>query len=228
MVVRCRAGSARRVPNCHRMPDTRWSPLPYGRSFCRAKLSRFPCRGRRNRSSPACTCRCPRCDLSRSRNSVIRDKGRKRRAPIPGRRRHRRPPRDTTDSGSMTVELVVLAPVVVAFLLFTLALGRYTSAREQVAGGTSAAAEAAAVAPSLSQARAAAVAAASPALQSLHSCRNPSIQVVAGNFAPGAEIRVVVSCRVDYADLLVPGMPGSTTVTSVEDAVIDPYRAVSP
>ena len=131
-------------------------------------------------------------------------------------------------AGSITVELVVLAPVVTAFLLITLAMGRDTLAHDQVASGARAAAEAASIAPSLGQAQTAAIAAASPALQSLHACRAPSVTVIDRSFQPGSEIRVVVSCRVDFSDLLVPGMPGSTTVSSTQTAVIDPYRAVTP
>jgi Flp pilus assembly protein TadG len=132
------------------------------------------------------------------------------------------------EAGSITVELVVLAPVVTAFLLITLAMGRDTLAHDQVASGARAAAEAASIAPSLELAQVAAVAAASPALQSVHACRAPSVRVMDGSFEPGSEIRVVVSCRVDFSGLLVPGLPGSTTVSSTATAVIDPYRAVTP
>lgn len=132
------------------------------------------------------------------------------------------------DVGSITVELVVLAPVVAAFLLITLAMGRDTLARDQVASGARAAAEAAAIAPSLKEAQSAAVAAAAPALQSTRACRAPSIRVLNRSFEPGSEVTVVVSCRVDFSDLLLPGMPGSTTVSSSATAVIDPYRAVTP
>jgi Flp pilus assembly protein TadG len=145
-----------------------------------------------------------------------------------GRERRREFSRRWHDGGSMTVELVVLTPMVVVFLLFTLAMGRDVVARDQVASGARAAAEAASVAPSLDQAQSAAVAAASPILRSVRSCREPSIVVTAGAFAPGAEVRAVVSCQVDFSDLLVPGMPGSTTVSATETAVIDPYRAVAP
>jgi Flp pilus assembly protein TadG len=130
--------------------------------------------------------------------------------------------------GSLTVELVVLMPVLALFLLVSLAFGRYALAREQVVGGARAAADAAAVASSASQAQQAAVAAATPVLQSNHSCTHPRVTVDVASFAPGAVVRVSVSCRIDFSDLLVPGLPGATTIEAAQATAIDPYRTVQP
>jgi Flp pilus assembly protein TadG len=130
--------------------------------------------------------------------------------------------------GSLSVELVVLTPVLALFLLLSLALGRYALAREQVVGGARAAADAAAVASSALLAQQAAVAAATPVLQSNHSCTDPNVTVDTASFAPGAVVRVSVSCRVDFSDLLVPGFPGSTTIDAVQAAVVDPFRTIQP
>jgi len=101
-------------------------------------------------------------------------------------------------------------------------------AREQVVGGARAAAAAAAVAGSAVQAQQAAIAAAMPVLQSDHSCTDPVVDVDTSSFDSGADVRVSVSCRVDLSDLVVPGLPGSTTVRAVEVAPIDPYRMIEP
>jgi Flp pilus assembly protein TadG len=130
--------------------------------------------------------------------------------------------------GSLTVELVVLTPVLALFLLVALAFGRYALAREQVVGGARAAAEAAAVASSGTQAQQAAVAAATPVLQSNHSCTHPQVTLDVASFAPGALVRVSVSCRIDFSDLLIPGFPGTTTIKAAQAAAIDPYRTVQP
>jgi Flp pilus assembly protein TadG len=130
--------------------------------------------------------------------------------------------------GSLTVELVVLTPVIALFLIVALAFGRYSLAREQVVGGARAAADAVSVAGSAAQAEQVAIAAAMPVLQSSHSCTDPTITVDAGSFVPGNVVQVSVSCRVELSDLLVPGFPGATTVRAVQDAAIDPYRAVQP
>jgi Flp pilus assembly protein TadG len=130
--------------------------------------------------------------------------------------------------GSLSVELVVLTPVLALFLLVSLAFGRYALAREQMVGGARAAADAAAIAGSALVAQRTAVAAATPVLQSNHSCTHPSVSVDVASFAPGAVVRVSVSCRVDFSDLLVPGFPGSTTISAVQAAVIDPFRTIQP
>ena len=41
----------------------------------------------------------------------------------------------STARGSLTVELVVLTPIVALFVIVALAFGRYSLAREQVVGG---------------------------------------------------------------------------------------------
>jgi Flp pilus assembly protein TadG len=129
--------------------------------------------------------------------------------------------------GSLTVELVVLTPVIVVFVLTALAFGRFELAREQVIGAARAAAEAASVAPDSGVAQSAAVTAATPiVVGGAHSCTH--LNVVAGteNFAPGGSVRVTVTCQISFADLLVPGMPGHADVQAVVSAPIDPFRSV--
>jgi Flp pilus assembly protein TadG len=130
--------------------------------------------------------------------------------------------------GSLTVELVVLTPVIALFVLVALGFGRYSLAREQLVGGARAAADAASVAGSAPQAQEAAVAAATPVLAATHSCVDPSVNVNAQPFVPGATVRVSVSCHVEFSDLMVPGFPGSTTLQVTQLATIDPYRSVQP
>jgi Flp pilus assembly protein TadG len=130
--------------------------------------------------------------------------------------------------GSMTVELVVLTPVIVVFLLVALAFGRYALAKEELVGGARAAADAVAIAGSALQAQQAGSAAAMPVLQSDHSCKNPTVSVASSSFAPGGQVRVSVSCQVAFSDLLIPGFPGSVIVQAVQVATIDPYRSVEP
>ena len=136
--------------------------------------------------------------------------------------------RQDRDRGSFTVELVVLTPVLVLFVVIIVALGRFELGQEEVAAGARAGAAAAAVAPSPAQAEAAAKTAATPALSAVHSCTAPSVVVTAVPFAAGAEARVTVTCQVDATDLGIPGLPGRTTVIAAQSAPIDPYRAVSP
>jgi hypothetical protein len=141
----------------------------------------------------------------------------------------RKTPAPRTDvRGSMTVELVVLTPVVALFLLVALSLGRYSLAREQIVGGARAGAAAASIAGSAAQAQQAAFVAAMPVLESNHSCVDPRVTVDTSSFVPGGIVRVSVSCSVDLSDLLVPGLPGAATVQATQSAAIDPYRSVQP
>lgn len=133
-----------------------------------------------------------------------------------------------TERGSLTVELAVLTPILVVFILVSLVFGRYALAREQVVAGARAAAEAAAVAGSAAAAQPAAVAAAAPVLRSDHSCVDPKVTVESESFDPGGVVRVSVSCRVDLSDLAIPGLPGSVSLQAVQSTPIDPFRTVQP
>ena len=135
----------------------------------------------------------------------------------------------TAENGSFTVELVVLAPVLVLFALLAVALGRYEMAREQVIGAARAAAEAASVAQSPALAQSAADLAAEPGVEPLgHACAGFSVNTDTSEFRPSGVVRVTVTCRVDFSDLLVPGIPGFTTVRVVQVVPLDPYRSVQP
>jgi len=132
------------------------------------------------------------------------------------------------ERGSLAVELVLLTPVLVLFVVIVVALGRFELGREEVAAAAAAGAAAAAVAPSAGQAAAAATAAASPALSAVHSCLDPSVAVAGAPFRAGADLRVTVTCYVDDSDLGIPGLAGRTTVVAVQQVPLDPYRVVSP
>ena len=131
------------------------------------------------------------------------------------------------DSGSLTVELVVLAPVILVFALATLAFGRFTQARQQVVEAAQAGAQAAAVGSNADSAQQDALAAASTGiLASAHTCENPQVNVNVSHFVPGGYVVVQVTCHVQLSDLLVPGLPGSTTVQASSTAPLDPYRSI--
>ena len=131
------------------------------------------------------------------------------------------------DLGSLTVELVVLTPVVVMFALATLAFGRLSQARQQVVEAAQAGAQAAAIGSDATDAQQAARTAASTGiLASDHTCANPQISTNVDHFVPGGYVVVEVTCHVELSDLLVPGLPGATTVQASSTAPLDPYRSV--
>lgn len=122
----------------------------------------------------------------------------------------------------------MLTSVVMIFALLAIALGRYEATRAQVIGAARAAAEAAAVVPSATQAPSAASAAAIPELTGNGaSCKRSTVSTDTWRFAPGSNVSVTVTCTVELSDLGVPGLPGEATVVVTQVAPIDPYRAVS-
>jgi hypothetical protein len=129
--------------------------------------------------------------------------------------------------GSLTIELVVLTPVIAMFALLALALGRFELAHEEVVSAARGAAEAASVAPYPAAAQPAALAAATPVVaQQARSCKQLKVEADTSQFKPGGYVRVVVSCQVDLTDLLLPGLPGHVMVQAVVSAPIDPFRSV--
>jgi Flp pilus assembly protein TadG len=129
--------------------------------------------------------------------------------------------------GSLTVELVVLTPVLFVLALTCLAFGRVSEARQQVVEAARSAAETAAVLPSPASAQSGAT---QTALASVTNggltCTQPQIVTDVTHFVPGGYVTVTVICQIGLADLSVPGMPGSTTVQATSSAPIDPYRSV--
>jgi len=128
--------------------------------------------------------------------------------------------------GSMTAELVILAPLVVLFALMAVGLGRIEQARQELSDAAHAGAEAASLVPTAAQASQAATDATSPAVAGQpHVCAHPGVSTDISSFQRGGAVRVTVVCHVELSDLLVPGLPGSITLSSTQGEPVDPYRA---
>ena len=123
------------------------------------------------------------------------------------------------------MELTLLAPVLIAFLLLVVGLGRLGQARANVDGAARDAARAASIARSVSSAQAGASEAAASALADRGvTCRSLGVNVQAAEFAPGGSVAVEVSCDVSFADLSLLRLPGTKTVSARSVAVVDLYR----
>jgi Flp pilus assembly protein TadG len=133
------------------------------------------------------------------------------------------------DAGSVSVELTLLAPVVLVLLLFTVGLGRIEDAHGQVTGAARDAARAASLAadPATATSSARQAAAADVAGVGLD-CRNLTVQVDTRAFAPGGAVTVRVACTADLADLALTGLPGRKTLTATSTAPVESYRSVTP
>lgn len=132
------------------------------------------------------------------------------------------------DAGSAALELVVLAPALLLLFSLVIFAGRTTIVRNSMAAAARDAARQASISLTASGAQAAAHSSADAALSrdGLH-C-TPQVMVDTRGFAvpPGqpAQVSARVTCKVPISDLLLPGMPGSWTVSASFTSPLDPYR----
>ncbi len=148
------------------------------------------------------------------RTGRTRPAGRTGRTLPTGRRRH-------GDRGSMSVEFVILAPIMLLVMLFLVLCGRVLEAHGQVDGAARDAVRAASIARSAGQAQVNAVQAARGDLRGW--CNgSPAAQVV--GFGPGsAQVLVSVTCQVDLRFISF----GSIRVTGSAVAPLDTFVARS-
>lgn len=127
------------------------------------------------------------------------------------------------ERGSMSVEVVLMVPILVMFTMLVLACGRYVSVRADIDAAARDAARAASFERSESAARSAALAAAnaSDVNDSFSSC---SVAAINGDFAAGGVVNVSVRCQVTNKGLGLVGLFGSRDFEADSSAPIDQYR----
>jgi len=135
--------------------------------------------------------------------------------------------RRRVERGSMSIEMVLLTPALVACILVLAAGARYVDAR----GQTSSAAFAAARAASLTSDEEAAIAAGREAAsRSLadrgQACFRLTVHVDAGGFHSGGHLRATVTCVADLSDLTGFGLPGSKSFRSTAVVPIEDHRVL--
>ncbi|SEG90728.1 TadE-like protein [Thermomonospora echinospora] len=124
----------------------------------------------------------------------------------------------------MSLELVLMTPVFVMFIMLLAAVGRYVDAQSQIDGAARDAVRAASIARSAGDAVRYADRAGAASLNGHHWCRGgPSIVTDTGNWGPGGRVTVTVTCTVGLGDLAFLGLPGSRTFTGSAVAPIDTY-----
>lgn len=136
------------------------------------------------------------------------------------------------ERGAASVELVVIVPALVLVLGLLIAGGRLWFARATVVEAAQSAARSASLERSAGSAHRAGVSAGARVLATDGlRCAGDSISVDTSAFGvpvgTPATVRATVTCQVPFADLSIPGMPGSITVRSVGAAALDTYRARS-
>ncbi|MFM9442586.1 TadE/TadG family type IV pilus assembly protein [Streptomyces acidiscabies] len=127
--------------------------------------------------------------------------------------------------GSATVELILLAPVLLLMLWFLVYCGRLTDTRLRIESAAHQAARAATLAHTPSTAAAEARTTAATTLHDAGvTCRNLSV-TVHGTLTNGSALTVAVTCTVDLHDLALLQVPGTTTLTADFTAPVDTYRS---
>lgn len=126
------------------------------------------------------------------------------------------------ERGSMAVEMVLLAPVLMAFVLLVVMFGRYVAVRGDIDAAARDAARSASLQGSLAAARSEAHQVVRASLERADTCS--SIAVDGSNWGSGGTVRVHLTCRVSYDSLGLIGVPGSATVRAESTAPLDTYR----
>jgi Flp pilus assembly protein TadG len=133
------------------------------------------------------------------------------------------------ERGNAALELVILAPVLLFLLGLVIAAGRTSIAQGSVQAAARDAARQASISRTPAAAQAAALASARLALSQDSLDCTPVVTVNTGGFGvpvgQAARVTARVTCQVSLSDLLVPGLPGSKTLTATFTSPLDPFRA---
>ena len=135
----------------------------------------------------------------------------------------------TERGGSPSVEAAIVTVVMGLLIVFAIAGGRLVTAEASVDHAASAAARVASLERTAAAAKAAADRAARAGLgaRGLHCISTQVIVDVSGLSAPigdPASVRATVRCTVSWADLGLPGAPGSMAVESTWTSPVDRWR----
>ena len=137
--------------------------------------------------------------------------------------------RDPADRGSATIEAVIGVPAFLLFVGLIIFAGRVAVAHQAVESAAAAAARSASIARTQQEAVSDARSAAAGSLtdQDVH-CVTHQVELDTTGFAvpvgTPAKVTARVTCLVDLADLTVPGVPGTRSVTASMSSPVDTYR----
>ena len=131
--------------------------------------------------------------------------------------------------GGESLELVIIAPLILALFMVIVAVGRYELGSGKIDQAAGAAARAASQQVSAVQAEPAATAAAQSSLASAGvTCQNVAVSVDTAGFTVAAgstaDVTVTVSCTVSWSDLTIPGWPGNRDIQASAASPLDTRR----
>jgi Flp pilus assembly protein TadG len=132
-----------------------------------------------------------------------------------------------TQRGTMALEMVILAPVLLLLFMFLLACGRYFQTSSLLESAARDGARSASQARSLPDAQARVDQAVTGTMsQAVKSCKTTASGSITTGFVAGSPLSVEVSCTINYRDLGLLGLGGDTTITKRFTSSLDPYRGV--
>lgn len=130
------------------------------------------------------------------------------------------------ERGSVTTELVLITPVLLALFAFVVLAGRVGEVRGAVVHATQQAARSASLLGDPTSAHTAAETTASGNLERLGvTCVAFDVDVDTTRFRRGGDVTVTVTCTVDLSDVATLGLPTTREFTAQATEVIDRWRA---
>ena len=120
----------------------------------------------------------------------------------------------------MAVEVVILTPVLMMFVMLIAACGRYVAVQGDIQATARDAVRAASLQRSVDEAHGAATTIVQQSLDADTTCRPLTLS----GFQAGGVVRVDLDCEVSYDGLGLIGLPGSVRVQTMSQAPIDIYR----
>lgn len=131
------------------------------------------------------------------------------------------------ERGTMALEMVILAPLLLILFMFLLACGRYFQTSSLLENAARDGARSASIARSLADAQGQVDSAVTRTMeQAVASCKDSAGGTITTAFAAGGTLSVEVTCTINYRDLGLLGIGGDTTITKRFSSSIDPYRGV--
>lgn len=124
----------------------------------------------------------------------------------------------------MSLEMVLMTPIFIGFLMLLVGVGRIIDAQSQVDGAARDAARSASVARSESDAVTRAADTVAFSLNGHDWCTGgPQAETDTGAWGPGGRVTVTVTCDAELGGLSFIGLPGTKTLTGAATAPIDTY-----
>lgn len=131
------------------------------------------------------------------------------------------------ESGSIAVEVAVIAPALIFLMLLVVYAGKVSEADGNVERAASNAARAASLRQHPGDATADAQSTASANLDAAGvPCLTLTTDVDTDDFGPGGTVTVTVRCEASMDDVTLLGVPGRRTFSATAVEVIDTYRSV--